>query len=324
MKIIYVLFTVTILAICITDCKIEEKPNNELSSLKYRIIYETFDNNSFDICIINADGTGKKKITNTPHIHEMYPKVSPDGKIISYVEDTGHGRDRKRDLYIMNLDGSGRKFISKDSREQCWSPDGRYIAFVKSASSRRFSLDSWSTKGLFFYDMLTGEITEHKNKSLEHLYALAWSPDGKYILATVLGGMGFRHTNIAVEFKGTKFFLLNITGCRPEFSPDGKMIGWGRADNLFNIAKIDLSKPVPVADKDKINFLQVDKGRKIYHLDWSPDGKYITFSSGPAEGEQHVGGTAKGWDICIVDVETKKWYNVTTDGNQNKEPQWIK
>ena len=325
MKKISVYFIVTALAAAI-HCKVEvaEKPVNELSSLKYRIIYETFDNNSFDLCIINADGTGKKKITDTPHIHEMYPKVSPDGKIISYVEDTGEGRDRKRDLYIMNLDGSGRKLISKDSREQCWSPDGRYLAFVKSESSRRFSLSSWATKGLYFHDMLTDEITEHGNKSLEHLYALAWSPDGKYITATVLGGMGFRHTNIAIEFKGTKFFQLNITGCRPEFTRDGTIIGWGRADNLFNIAKIDLNKPVPVADKDKINFLQVDKGKKIYHLDWSPDAKYIAFSSGPAEGEQHVGGTAKGWDIFIVEVETKKWHNVTIDGNQNKEPEWIK
>ena len=323
MKIKFALFPVVILTICAVRCKIEEKPINELSSLKYKIIYETFDNNSFDLCIINADGTGKKKITDTPNIHEMYPKISPDGKIISYVEDTGEGRDRKRDLYIMNLDGSGRKLISKDSREQCWSPDGRYIAFVKSESSRRFSADSWSTKGLYFYDMATGEITEHQNRSLEHLYALAWSPDGKYITATVLGGMGFRHTNIAIEVKGSKFFLLNIIGCRPEFSPDGKMIGWGRADNLFNIAKIDLSKPVPVLDKDKIDFIQVEKKEKIYHLDWSPDGKYIAFSSGPAEGEQHVGGRAKGWNIFIVDVETRKWHNVTTDGNQNKEPEWV-
>jgi Tol biopolymer transport system component len=223
----------------------------------------------------------------------------------------------------MNLDGSERKLISKDSREQCWSPDGRYIAFVKSESSRRFSPDSWSTKGLYFYDMTTGNITEHPNKSLEHLYALAWSPDGKYITATLLGGMGFRHTNIAIEVKGSKFFLLNVIGCRPEFSPDGTMIGWGRSDSLFNIAKIDLSKSVPVADKDKINFIQVDNNKKIYHLDWSPDGKYIAFSSGPADGEQHVGGRAEGWNIFIVDIETKKWHSVTTDGNQNKEPDWI-
>jgi len=297
-------------------------PAVNLSAIKYRLVYETFDNNSFDICVINADGTGKKKLTNTSHIHEMYPKVSNDGKKISYLEDTGEGRNRKRDLYVMNIDGSGRRLISKNSREQCWSPDGKFIAFVKSESTRRFSMDSWSTKGLFIYNMETGEVREHANKTLEHLYALSWSPDGKYITATVLGGMGFKHSNIGIEVNSSRYFKLNVTGCRPEFSCDGTSIGWGRTDFEFTIAKVNMNKTVPVAEKDKIPFLQVTKGYEVYHLDWSPDGKYIAFSFGP-DGEQHVGGTAKGWNICIAEIATGKWAYVTTDGNQNKEPDWI-
>jgi Tol biopolymer transport system component len=98
MKIKFALFSVIVLITCTIYCKDEEKPINELSSLKYRIIYETFDKTSFDLCIINADGTGKKKITDTPNIHEMYSKISPDGKIISYVEDTG---DNKLNFYSL-------------------------------------------------------------------------------------------------------------------------------------------------------------------------------------------------------------------------------
>lgn len=297
-------------------------PAVNLSAIKYKLVYETFENNSFDICIINADGTGRKKITNTANIHEMYPKVSPDGRKISYVEDTGEGRDRKRDLYLMNIDGTGRTLISKDSREQCWSPDGRIIAFVKSGSARRFSMESWATKGLFFYDTVTGQIREHSNKTLEHLYNLCWSPDGKFITATVIGGMGLKHTNIGIEVNNTKYFKLNITGCRPEFSPDGRSIGWGRTDSEFNIAKIYMNRAIPVSDKDKIPFLFVTKGYEVYHLDWSPDGRYIAFAFGP-EGEQHVGGNARGWNICIAEIATGKWTYVTTDGNQNKEPDWI-
>ncbi len=300
----------------------DNAPAVNLSAIKYKIVYETFENNSFDLCIINADGTGKKKLTNTPGIHEMYAHVSPDGKKISYLEDSGEGRNRKRDLYLMNIDGSGRTLISKDAREQCWSPDGKFIAFVKPESARRFSMESWSTKGLFFYEMATGQIREHANKKLEHLYSLCWSPDGKYITATVLGGMGFKHTDIGIEVNGSRYFKLNIVGCRPEFSPDGSMIGWGKSDCEFYIAKINMSRPVPVADKDKIPFLSVSKGYEVYHLDWSPDGKYIAFSFGP-DGDQHVGGTAKGWNICIAEIATGKWAYVTTDGNQNKEPDWI-
>ena len=319
---ILTIFTIIVLNAVTLFAQENAAPAVNLSAIKYKLVYETFDKTSFDICIINADGTGKKKLTSNPNIHEMYPKVSNDGKKISYLEDSGAGRDRKRDLYVMNIDGSGRTLISRDSREQCWSPDGRYIAFVKSESTRRFSLDSWSTKGLYIYDMSTGQVREHANKTLEHLYALGWSPDGKYITATVLGGMGLKHTNIGIVVNSSRYFKLNVTGCRPEFSFDGKYIAWGRTDYEFDIAKIYMDRPVPVADKDKIPFLQVTKGYEVYHIDWSPDGKYVAFSFGP-DGEQHVGGTAKGWNICIAEIATGKWAYVTTDGNQNKEPDWI-
>lgn len=322
MKKTHAIFAAVMFALSVMSASGDNTPAVNLSVIKYRIVYETNDNNSFDLCIINADGTGKRKLTNTTNIHEMYPHVSPDGKMISYLEDTGEGRDRKRDLYVMNIDGSGRKLITKDAREQCWSPDGKYIAFVRSESSRRFSIESWSTKGLFIYDTTTGSIREHDNKTLEHLYALCWSPDGKYITATVLGGMGFKHTNIGIEVNGMKYFKLNVVGCRPEFSPDGSMIGWGRSDREFCIAKVNMNRPVPVADRDIKSFLHVTQGYEVYHLDWSPDGKYIAFAFGP-DGDQHVGGTAKGWNLCIAEIATGKWTYLTTDGNQNKEPDWV-
>jgi len=318
----YSIFTVLLMAASVLYAGQNNTPAVNLSAVKYKLVYETFDKTSFDICIINADGTGKKKLTKNTVIHEMYPKVSPDGKKISYLEDSGEGRNRKRDLYVMNIDGSGRTLISLNSREQCWSPDGKFLAFVKSESTRRFSLDSWSTKGLFFYDMSTGQVREHANKTLEHLYALGWSPDGRYVTATVLGGMGLRHTNIGIDVNSSRYFKLNITGCRPEFSPDGSTIGWGRTDYEFDIAKIYMGRGVPVSNNDKIPFLAVTKGFEVYHLDWSPDGKYIAFSFGP-DGEQHVGGTAKGWNICIAEIATGKSAYVTTDGNQNKEPDWV-
>lgn len=294
----------------------------DLKSIKYRLLYESYTNGNWDIFMINADGSGKRNITDTKNLHEMYPKVAPDGRRFAFSVDTGEGRERRRDLYMMNLDGSGRKLVAEHGREHCWSPDGRYIAFTKSESTRRFSLESWSTKGLFIYDTFTGQTREHANTALEHMYNLCWSPDGKYITATVLGGMGYKHTNIGIEVKGTRHFLLNLVGCRPEFSPDGRMVGWGKTDSEFDMAKIYMDRPVPVAEKDKYGFLSVKKGYEVYHLDWSPDGKYIAFAFGP-DGEQNVGGTAIGWNICIAEVATGKWQMITFDGNQNKEPDWI-
>jgi len=79
--------------------------------------------------------------------------------------------------------------------------------------------------GIFFYDIDTHKHREHRNKSLYHLYNICWSPDGNWFLATVHGGMGFKHANLAIEANGTGVFDLTkykVTGCRPDFSLDGK------------------------------------------------------------------------------------------------------
>jgi hypothetical protein len=66
----------------------------------------------------------------------------------------------------------------------------------------------------------------------------------------------------------------------------------------------------------------------VYHSDFSPDGRYIAFSHGPT-GEEQVGCKAPGWNICIADIggaadsQPPKWVEITSDGNHNKEPDWV-
>jgi hypothetical protein len=36
-----------------------------------------------------------------------------------------------------------------------------------------------------------------------------------------------------------------------------------------------------------------------------------------------VGGKAPGWNICLSDLTTGKWVEITTDGKHNKEPDWV-
>jgi len=63
------------------------------------------------------------------------------------------------------------------------------------------------------------------------------------------------------------------------------------------------------------------KEDEVYHSDFSPDGRYIAFSHGP-KAQEMVGGLAPGWNICVSDT-TGKWVQITTDGNHNKEPDWV-
>ncbi len=64
------------------------------------------------------------------------------------------------------------------------------------------------------------------------------------------------------------------------------------------------------------------RAAKVYHFDLSPDGKHLAFSYGSENGGQQVGGKARGWNICVADM-SGKWTKITTDGNHNKEPDWV-
>jgi len=61
----------------------------------------------------------------------------------------------------------------------------------------------------------------------------------------------------------------------------------------------------------------------VYHVDWSPDSNYLAFSHGSRRGGQAVGEKATGWNISIYDMTAVKWVHITTDGNHNKEPDWV-
>src|SRR3990167_201912 len=105
-----------------------------LKDIPFKIVYETYrrtdDKYNWELFMINADGSGKVNLTNTPDLDEMYPHVSPDATKISFVVDEGTGRDKIRNVYYkirsvyyMNIDGTERVKVARNAREPCWGPD---------------------------------------------------------------------------------------------------------------------------------------------------------------------------------------------------------
>jgi Tol biopolymer transport system component len=67
-----------------------------------------------EIVVVNADGTGFHRLTNTPRLDDWWPVWSPDGTQIAFVSDNGNvGR-----LVVMNADGSERAWITKHQAER--------------------------------------------------------------------------------------------------------------------------------------------------------------------------------------------------------------
>jgi Tol biopolymer transport system component len=300
---------------------------DELKQVPYRIVYETYRGDNWELFLIHADGSHPVNLTQTPRVDELYPHVSPDGSRICFVADEGEGSSKIRNVYYMNLDGTRRRLVARNARQPFWSPDGTAIAYLK-GESEEFNYSSVASKGLFFYDLMTGEHRAHPNRSLAHLFGLSWSPCGRWILATIHGALGYRHGIVAIEAEGTGVFNLRIPGCRPEVSPDGKRIAWTPSDWALRIAELDLTGPEPKVTGGR-DIVTSEKPIKVYHIDWPPDGKYVAFTRGPdterlGHAPEGVGIPAEGWNICVADMtQANCWVAVTTDGMCNKEPDWV-
>jgi dipeptidyl aminopeptidase/acylaminoacyl peptidase len=66
-----------------------------------------------DLYIVHADGTGLRRLTNTPDRLELQPAWSPDGTKITFLGFTGVGTsDAHGAVYTMNADGSAVTEIS--------------------------------------------------------------------------------------------------------------------------------------------------------------------------------------------------------------------
>ncbi len=309
---------------------------------EHRLLHETYRNDNWEIFVRDSDGGNARNLTNTPDVHEMYPQASPDGSKICFVADEIVNGKKARSVYTMNRDGKARTLVARSARQPCWSPDSGTIAYLKSEFPV-FNVTDFATKGLHFFDVEKNKHREHPNAELHHLYNITWSRDGRWIVSTVHGGMGYGHAILAIEIDGPGVYDLKIPGCRPDFSPDGTRLTWGKDDHTIAVGDFDVSSGRPVM-KNVRELIRAEK-MHLYHSEWTPNGKFISFSRGPGGRVPPKGpGTCRGlaefvgvratWDICVVSADAvpspdvpspgkAEWVKLTDDGESNKESSWL-
>ena len=313
-----------------------------LGAEKYRLVWECYTNSNWELFTSHADGSEVRNLTSSPAVHEHDPHPSPDGKYIAYSVDSGAGRNAIRSLWLMNSDGSGRKKVADYAREPFWSPDSRRIGYLPQLYPKFFVAEAYN-KGMLFYDVTTGKTDPHPNSAgIRSIYNPSYSRNDKWIAAVKDGepdGI------ILIDAHGSRFVNLHCIGCRPNLSPDSRHIAWGTTDHELCIAPIDLSSDSPTVGKPQL--IIRDSVNKIYHIHWSPDGKYVAFSRGPSgrgdaskpgsfeSANEIIGVYGAGWNICVVNARKQgvldlskataaDFVKITTNGASNKQPEWVK
>lgn len=202
-----------------------------------------FPNCTYDLYVMNADGTGERQLTDTPYISETNADWSPDGTQIMYDADVGG--DGNGEIYVLNVEdalvsAAEPKRLTdgkSDDRFADWSPDGTQIAF----SSKRDG--NWE----IYVMNADGTDPRRMTDNAVNDFFPDWSPDGTQIAYFVMPA------NLAA--RGQDLYIMNADGSDarqltdtqpivdedPAWSPDGKRLAFqSDRDGNFEIYLINV------------------------------------------------------------------------------------
>jgi Tol biopolymer transport system component len=193
--------------------------------------------------------------------------VSPDGKSVVFSAGTAKSGPN---IYTIPAEGGEPKQIISGGKYPCWSPDGRWIAYLNS----EVIADKKNITTIFKVPAEGGEAQKITTESANVTGAgLDWSPDGKTIV----------YFSKKADAAAGALNLVPVAGgesrevCRVQnvsawsdvsWSPDGQKIAFVSSGKIW----------VVPAQGGEPKEVKTDVDADAGTLDWSPDGRKIAFS----------------------------------------------
>ena len=256
---------------------------------------------SNQICIMNADGSGFRRLTTDDSKQHFYPSLAPDGQSVLY---SAFYEVNNYEIYELNINNGNvnrltNGFGVKTAPEL--SPDGKLIAYTKwNPGTQRYQIIVANRNG-----------TEANNISSVGGWDPTWSPDGNQILFASDSKGSVQLYTVKLDGKGLKAItnLAAIRG-RSDWSADGNYIvtysgpAWKREVFIMN------------ADGTNVHQLTPDGGNS-QGPSFSPDGKWVVFTAYfDNYGDDH------GCEIYIIRIDGTDLRRLTSNDYCDYQPRW--
>src|SRR6266700_5686414 len=135
------------------------------------------DHTQSDIYTVNKDGTGLRRLTDTPNRNEFDPVYNAAGTRIAYwrtFAPFGFGS-----IWVMDADGTHQRRLTHgiDARHPAWNPQGTRLAYTGPGATQGDS-DIWTLR------VSDGKDRRRVTFNAAGDFEPAWSPDGTRIAFT--------------------------------------------------------------------------------------------------------------------------------------------
>ncbi len=207
------------------------------------------------ICLINADGTDRRQLTNFDAT-AFYPSISLDGNTVYFSSKRSGGFE----IYAIDTNGSNLQRLTSDIGSLYapeLSPNGEWIIFTNNGDGLWLMRpDGKNPRPLTDRDDIDP----------------TWSPDGSMI-AFASSRNGARQLFV-MDADGTgirQVTDLDNMGGRSTFSPDGTRLAFYRGPAGDH--------DIYIINVDGTGLVQLTDGGDNLGPSWSPDGDWIAFTS---------------------------------------------
>jgi len=255
----------------------ESRPTAPTLEFTGKLVFQVC--NGCDIYVINADGTGLRRLTDG-----MDPAWSPDGQKVAFAR----WRD-PRGIYIIDEDGSNETLLFgwSEAKAPAWSPDGSHIVFTRHQAGGREKdteiFPGWVLPAHPWWKLGLVRVEDRYFTELlcyDHSFSPTWSPDGKVIAYDSDYGLHLTATDGSIggqSYDRSRDALsTDVRDSSPAWSPDGTKIAFGFSQhdhweiyvmNADGSNRVRLTREKLFAPPPPNNVSPA----------WSPDGRHIAF-----------------------------------------------